>query len=168
MVQIDEVPTSADNGVTGNQQAGIVAEIAAEPAPPIEGQYLERTVMGLVADRPGKFGGDINAPMLGAMLNDFAFERAEAKKLAAANQAKLDQAFADLNEEKLKNVRLEERLNGSQKSNAIQKVCTFFSPVLGSIAIDLFKANSVLASCLVGAIGVVLLLINFIPNRGKD
>ena len=159
-------PEQTDSGVAGTQQAGSTSDIVAVAAP-LEGQLLPRTVMGLVANSPDHYGGQHNAPIIGAIINDFAFDKDKAGALLAEKQAMLDKAIADLHEQTLKNARLEERLNESVRSNMIAKICTFFSPVLLSLAVDLFKTSAT-SSYLVGAIGLGLLLTNFIPSRGRN
>ena len=168
METIVEVPTPADanSGVSGTQQAGTSAEISAIPAP-LEGQLLQRTFISLVAGSPDRYGGEHNAPIIGALINDFAYDKDQARNLAVEKQQQLDKAIADLNEQKLANVRLEERLAESARSNLVQKICTFFSPVLLSLAVDLFKTNAT-SAYLVGVIGLGLLLTNFVPRRGKS
>ena len=168
MELMSEVPTSEDSisGVTGDQQAGTVAEIAPTP-PPLEGQFLHRAFIDAATENPRRYGGEHNAPLITALLNDFAYDKDQARKQAADTQSKLDQALIDLNEQKQRNARLEERLSEGARSNLVAKVCTFLSPVALSVAIDLFKANST-SSYLIGAIGVALLLTNFVPHKGKN
>lgn len=156
----------SDSGVAGTQQAGTSEEVAATP-PPLEGTILPRTVIGLVAGSPDHYGGAQNAPIIGALINDFAYDKEQARNLAAEKQLLLDNALAQLSAAQLTNARLEARLTESMRANLVEKVCTFFSPVLLSLGIDLFKSNAT-SSYLVAAIGVGLLLTNFIPRRGKN
>ena len=163
---ISETPSPDDNGVSGNQEVGTTAEIPRDFAPPLTGELLPNTFMGLATDSPNKFGGPQTARIFTAMVNDLTFERDQAKDLAAEIQTKLDRALVDLNNEKIKNVRLEEKLSEGFKLGIAQRVCTFFSPILFSVAIDIFKTTPN-SSYLIFGIAALLLLINFIPSRGK-
>lgn len=159
-------PDDADSGVSGTQQAGDAEDVTATP-PPLEGQLLHRTFIGLVAGSPDMYGGEQNAPIIGALISDSAYDKDQARILAAQKQQLLDEATSELNEQKLKYARLEERVHASHRTNIALKICTFFSPIALSLAVDLFKANSN-SSLLIGAIGLGLLLTNFIPERGKN
>lgn len=169
MEPIAEVPPPVDpnSGVSGDQQPGGRQEIAATP-PPLEGQLLQRTFIGLVADSPDRYGGAQNAPIIGALIQDFAYEKEQARSLAAEKQHLLDQATNALNEQKLVNGRLEERLKQNARSNRLQKYCIFAAPILGSIAIDLFKANLTIPSYLIAAVGLGLLLAAAIFHAGEN
>jgi hypothetical protein len=159
-------PDDTESGVSGTQQAGAAGEVAATP-PPLEGQLLHRTVIGLVAGSPEMYGGAQNAPIIGALISDSAYDKGQARILAAEKQQELDETKAELNVQMLKYARLEEKFNANLRTNIVQKVCTFFSPIALSLAVDLFKANSN-ASLLIGAIGLGLVLTNFVPERGKN
>jgi len=163
-----EVPTpdDSDSGVSGMQQAGDASEVAATPAP-LEGQLLQQTFIGLVAGSPDKYGGRQNAPIISAFIRDSAYDKDQARLLAAQKQRELDEATSKLHAKELEYARLEEKFNASFRTNIVQKVCTFFSPIALSLAVDLFKANSN-SSYLIGAIGLGLVLTNFIPGKGKN
>ncbi|WP_063033526.1 hypothetical protein [Pseudomonas yamanorum] len=163
---VDVSPPIVENGVDGTQKVGDPADIQESPAP-LEGQFLPRTMVGLAADLPGKFGGIVSAPILSAMIKDLSAERDSLKAQVASYQDQIGKVTQDLHNERIARAKLEVRLSESEKSNIIQKLCTFFSPVLVSIAIDLWKANLNSAVPL-GLIGIALLLVNFVPKRGKE
>lgn len=158
-------PTPAESGVAGDQLAGSPTDVKTD-VPPLEGQFLERTFLGLVADRPSRFGGDLNAPMIGAMINNLSHEKELAKQQAIELQKQLNALTAQLHSKEIQIVKLEVQLGEGRITNIIQKVCTFLSPVAVSIAIDLYKSSFVPAAVLVAGVGLLLLLTNFIPKRG--
>ncbi|MCF8985071.1 hypothetical protein GIW26_15995 [Pseudomonas syringae] len=160
-------PDDPNSGVSGEQQPGDGREISATP-PPLEGQLLQSTFMGLVSNSPDRYGGAQNAPIIGALIHDFAYDKEQARSLAAEKQRLLDLALNELTEQKLINVRLEERLKQSADSNRIQKVCLFLGPVLLAIAIDLFKANFATLACIVAVVGISLILTAVVSNIGKN
>jgi hypothetical protein len=159
-------PTPTESGVDGGQLAGSTADLKTDAAPPLEGQFLERAFLGLVADRPSRFGGDLNAPMIGAMINNLSHEKETAKQQVTELQKTVNALTAQLHSKEIDIVKLEAQLGEGHRANNIQKVCIFLSPVAVSIAIDLYKANLTPLAVLVGGLGALLLLMNFIPKRG--
>jgi hypothetical protein len=159
-------PTPAESGVAGDQVAGTPTDVNTHVAPPLEGQFLERAFLGLVANRPKNFGGDLHAPMIGAMINNLSHEKEMAKHQASELQTQLNALNAQLHTKEIQIVKLEVQLSEGRITNIIQKVCTFLSPVAVSIAIDLYKSNFAPAAALVAGLGALLLFTNFIPKRG--
>lgn len=164
---VNEVPGPNENGVSGAQTKGSTTEITSDAAPPLTGELLPRTFMGLTSENPTNFGGADGARVLNAMINDLTFERDEAKFLATETQSKLDQARTELHDEQIKNVRFEERLGGAFKLGIAQRLCTFLSPILYSVAVDVFK-TSPSSSYIIFGIATLLLSTNLIPSRGKS
>lgn len=160
-----EAPTPSDSGVDGAQLAGSQTDVQLNTSPPLEGQFLERTFLGLVADRPARFGGELNAPMIGAMINSISHEKEAAKQQVADLQAQINSLTAQLHDKEITIVKLTVQLQEGRTTNLIQKVCTFLCPVAISIAIDLYKSSQTSAA-LVAALGALLLMTNFIPKRG--
>ncbi len=50
-------PDQGNSGVIGSQQAGSPGDIEPTP-PPLEGELLPKTVIGLIAANPHSYGGD--------------------------------------------------------------------------------------------------------------
>ncbi|MBY8930593.1 hypothetical protein J1G34_16250 [Pseudomonas sp. Wu6] len=164
---LDEAPSPNKNGVSGAQTQGSATEILSDVAPPLTGELLPRTFMGLTSENPTNFGGVDGARVLNAMINDLTFERDEAKNLATETQSKLDKSQRELHDERIKNVRFEERLGGAFKLGIAQRLCTFLSPILFSVGIDVFK-NSPSSAYIIFGIATLLLSTNMIPSRGKS
>lgn len=162
---ISDAPDPNDNGVSGTQTVG-TPDIQSDTAPPLTGELLPNTFRGLANENPSKFGGAQSARIFDAWVNDLVNERDRAKALAEETQSKLDQALAELNEEKLKTVRFEERSHQNFRLGLAQRACTFVSPFLFSIAVDVYK-NNPNSSYLIFGFAAFLLLTNFIPSRGK-
>ncbi|QQD53759.1 hypothetical protein MHB_0027110 [Pseudomonas fluorescens BBc6R8] len=167
MESSNQAPNLFDNGVSGTQQAGIVEDIGDSAVPPLTGQYIERAMIGLAAARPGKFGGDLGAPMFTAMVNHFSHEKEQAKSSATAAQAKLEAVAAELNALKLEKVKLDERLDNLRSTSRIKQTSAFLSPVLFSVAIDLYKGNMNL-SVVIAIAAAALLAVNFFGFQGKS
>lgn len=163
---ISDAPSPDDNGVSGTQVEGTATEIPRDVAPPLTGELLPNTFMGLAIDNPNKFGGPHSARIFNAMLSDIVNERDQAKGLAAELQGKLDQALSDLHDQKIKTVRLEERLSAGFKLGIAQRVASFLSPIVFSVGIDVYKTNQS-SSYLIFGLSAFLLMINIIPSRGK-
>lgn len=159
-------PTPAESGVAGDQIAGSPTDVSTDVAPPLEGQFLERAFLGLVANRPKHFGGDLHAPIIGAMINNLSHEKEVAKQQASELQKQLDALTTQLHSKDIQIVKLEAELSQGRITNLIQKFCTFLSPVAVSIAIDLYKSSFVPAAVLVAGLGALLLSTNFFPKRG--
>lgn len=159
-------PLPDDPGVNGTQVAGEEGDIAVE-APPLVGDYMERTFIGLAAEKPQSFGGALNAPMITAMINQCLHDKTRAQNDAAERQAQINELSAELSSLRTQLAIARSEMASSVKTNRIQKVCAFLSPICLSFGVDLFKANLNL-SLLAFAIGVVLLAINFIPGRGAE
>lgn len=158
-------PDQGNSGVIGSQQAGSPGDIEPTP-PPLEGELLPKTVIGLIAANPHSYGGDQISTIISAILSDAQLDKTDARDQVAAIQARLDQASEDLGQEKLANVRLEEQLRSTMGRSVFERFCLFCSPIALTSALDLFKAGS--NSWLpIGALGIGLLMVNFWPSRGR-
>ncbi|KGF64062.1 hypothetical protein [Pseudomonas lutea] len=160
-----DAPEPTDNGVIGNQTVGSV-EIPPDAGPPLTGELLPNAFRGLATENPRNFGGAQNARIFDAWVNDLVNERDHAKLLAKENQSKLDQALAELHAEKIEIVRLEGGIGHNFRLGLAQRMCTFFSPFLFGIAVDVYKTYPS-QSFLIFVFAGGLLLTNFIPSRGK-
>ncbi|MDI3355670.1 hypothetical protein MO767_15085 [Pseudomonas sp. UYIF39] len=160
-------PTPYDNGVKGTQQAGLVEDIGESATPPLTGQFIEKAMIGLAAARPGKFGGELGAPMFTAMINHLSHEKEQAKSSEIAAQIKLEAVTAELNALNIQKVRLDERLENLRSTSRIKQTCAFLSPIFFSVAIDLHKGNLNI-SVVVAIASTVLLAVNFFGFRGKS
>lgn len=156
-------PAEDDNGVSGEQQLGASGNVAPTP-PPLEGDLLPRTFMGVITGNPETFGGPQMAAVVAAMISDASYDKAQARQSVNAIQAKLDIATAEISDWKQKYGRLEERLEAASTLGTIQKACTFFGTIAVGFAIELFKSNYTI-SVLFGLCGLGLLSINLM--RGK-
>ncbi len=163
----DQTPSPSDTGVNGTQLAGLVEEIGDSATPPLTGQFIERTMIGLAAARPGKFGGELGAPMFTAMVNHFSHEKEQAKAAAAAAQGKVEAVTAELNTLRIQKVTLDERLENLRNTSKIKQTCAFLSPILFSVAIDLYKGNLNI-SVVIAIAATVLIAVNFFGFRGKS
>ncbi|MGY2253640.1 hypothetical protein [Pseudomonas reactans] len=162
-----QAPSPSDNGVSGTQQAGLVEDIGGSATPPLTGQYMEKAMLGLAAARPNKFGGELGAPMFAAMINHFSHEKEQAKAAATTAQEKLESVTAALNVLTSQKIRLEERLENLRSTNRIKQTSAFLSPVLFSVAIDLYKSNLNI-SVVIAIAAAALLAVNFFGFRGKS
>jgi len=160
-----DAPEPTDNGVIGNQTVGSV-DIPPNTGPPLAGELLPNTFRGLATENPRNFGGAQSARIFDAWVNDLVNERDRAKLLAEENQSKLDQALVELHAEKLEIVRLEGGISQNFRLGLAQRACTFVSPFLFGIAVDVYK-NYPNQSYLIFVFAGVLLLTNLIPSRGK-
>jgi hypothetical protein len=160
-------PNPTDDGVNGTQQAGNLEDFGESATPPLSGQFIERALVGLAAARPGKFGGDLGAPIFVAMVNHLTHEKEQAKAFASEAQSRLDRTSDELNTLKVKVVRLEERLKSSQNTGRIKQVCAFLSPIFYSVAIDLSENNAKTAA-VVAIAATALLFVNFFGFRDKS
>ena len=162
-----QAPSPSDTGVSGTQQAGLVEDIGGSATPPLTGQYMEKAMLGLAAARPNKFGGELGAPMFAAMINHFSHEKEQAKAAATAAQEKLESVTATLSVLTSQKIRLEERLENLRSTNRIKQTSAFLSPVLFSVAIDLYKSNLNI-SVVIAIAAAALLAVNFFGFRGKS
>lgn len=163
----DFVPTSIDSGVNGTQQAGRVEDIGESANPPLSGQYMERTMIGLAASKPNKFGGELGAPIFSAMVNHLSHEKEQAKTSASALQTRLEAVTAELHSLKIQKVQLDERLENLRSTSRIKQTSAFLSPILFSVAIDLYKSNLNI-SVVIAIAATALLAVNFFGFRGKS
>ncbi|MFI8645936.1 hypothetical protein ACIGJK_14230 [Pseudomonas iridis] len=162
---ITDAPDPNENGVTGNQTAGSF-DPPPDPSPPLTGELLPKTFRGLASENPKNFGGPHSARIFDAWVNDLVIERDRAKTFAENTQFKLDEALANLHEEKTARLRLEDQIGADFKLGLIQRGCTFVSPFLFGIAVEVFKKDPISSSLIFGFAGF-LLLANLIPSRGK-
>ncbi|WP_448694565.1 hypothetical protein [Pseudomonas moraviensis] len=160
-------PISSDNGVSGTQQAGLVEDLGASATPPLTGQYMERAMIGLAAARPNKFGGELGAPIFTAMVNHLSHEKEQAKASASVIQTRLEAVTEELNALKIQKVQLDERLENLRSTSRIKQTCAFLSPILFSVAIDLFK-NNLNISVVIAIAATALLAVNFFGFRGRS
>lgn len=167
MDSTDQAPTPIDNGVSGTQQAGEIEDIGESATPPLTGQFIEKAMIGLAATRPGKFGGELGAPIFTAMVNHFSHEKEQAKSHASAAQHKLEAISEELNALKIQHVRLDERLQNLRNSSRIKQTSAFLSPILFSVAIDLYKSNLNI-SVIIAIAAAALLAVNFFGFRGNS
>ncbi|MDD0971915.1 MULTISPECIES: hypothetical protein [Pseudomonas] len=156
-------PAEDDNGVSGEQQPGSSGNVAPTP-PPLEGDLLPRTFMGVITGNPETFGGPQMAAVMAAMISDASYDKAQARLSVDAIQAKLDSANAEISDWKEKYGRLEERLDSASTLGTIKKSCTFFGTIAVGFAIELYKSHYTI-SVLLGLCGLGMLSINLV--RGK-
>ncbi|WP_379555876.1 hypothetical protein [Pseudomonas sp. MD332_8] len=168
MTELSAVPDpgKGNSGVSGVQQPGSPDDIQPTPAP-MEGDFLPRTLIRLIEDSPDHYGGQQLSPVIAAIISDAQYDKEQARKQVAAVQTQLFKINADLVEQKLTNVRLEERLSAALLRSRIEKFLIFCSPIAFSFALDLYKSSSNLWLPL-AALGLVLLAISFLPSKGKD
>ena len=168
MTELSAVPDPGqkNSGVSGVQQPGAPDDIRPTPAP-MEGDFLPRTVIRLIEGSPHHYGGDQLGPVIAAIISDAQHDKDQARKQVSAVQTQLVKTNADLVEQRLTNVRLEERLRAALIRSRIEKFLIFCSPIAFSFAIDLYKSSSNLWLPLV-ALGLGLLAVNFLPGKGKD
>ncbi|MHC8330225.1 hypothetical protein [Pseudomonas sp. LB1P83] len=168
MTELSAVPDPGqkDSGVAGIQQPGVPDDIRPTPAP-MEGDFLPRTVIRLIEGSPHHYGGDQLGPVIAAIISDAQHDKEQARKQVATIQTQLDKANAYLVEQRLTNVRLEERLRAALIRSLIEKFLIFCSPIAFSFALDLYKASSILWLPLT-AFGLGLLAVNFLPSKGKN
>lgn len=159
-------PGQKDSGVAGIQQPGAPDDIRSTP-PPLEGAFLPRTFIRLIEGSPHHYGGEQLGPVFAAFINDAQHDKEQARQQVAAIQTQLDKANADLVEQRLTNVRLEERLRAALIRSWFEKLLIFFSPIAFSFALDLYKASSILWLPL-AVFGLGLLAVNFLPSKGKN
>ncbi|WP_339433552.1 hypothetical protein [Pseudomonas sp. EA_65y_Pfl2_P78] len=159
-------PGQNDTGVAGDQQPGAPDDILPTP-PPLEGELLPRTVIRLIEGSPHHYGGDQLGPVIAAIISDAQHDKEQARKQVAAIQTQLDKANADLVEQKLRNVTLEERVRASSVRSRFEKFLIFCSPIAFSFALDLYKASSILWLPL-AVFGLALLAVNFWPSKGNN
>ena len=167
MMELSAVPDPGQksSGVAGIQQPGAPDDIRSTP-PPLEGDFLPRTFIRLIQDSPQHYGGDQLGPVIAAHFSDAQHDKEQARQQIAAMQTQLDTANTDLAEQRLTNVRLEERLGAALIRSRFEKFLIFFSPVAFTFALDLYKANSILWLPL-AVFGVGLVAVNFLPSKGK-
>lgn len=158
-------PASDQTGVDGTQVAGNERDVDTK-GPPLVGEYLGRAFIDLAADQPDSFGGDLNAPMITAMINQCIHDKSVAQDEAADKQVKLEALSEELATLKTELAVARAQMESSVLTNRVQKVCAFLSPVCLSFGIDLYKAQFTL-SVVAFVVGLVLLAVNFIPSRGK-
>lgn len=159
-------PGQRDSGVAGVQQPGASDDIRSTP-PPLEGELLPRTLIRLIDGNPEHYGGDQLGPVIAAIISDAQRDKDQARKQVSAIQTQLDKANADLVEQRLLNVRLEERLRAALVRSWFEKFLIFCSPIAFSFALDLYKAGSVYWWPM-AAFGIGLIAVNFLPSKGKD
>lgn len=159
-------PGQQDSGVEGIQQPGAADDIRPTP-PPMEGDFLPRTLVRLIERSPHHYGGDELGPVISAIISDAQHDKEQARKQVAAIQAQLDKANSDLVEQKLLNVRLEERLRAALIRSWFEKFLVFCSPIALSFALDLHKAGSNLSWPL-AVFGLGLVAVTFLPSKGKN
>ncbi|MNE71241.1 hypothetical protein D3C80_1670980 [compost metagenome] len=128
---------------------------------------MERAMIGLAAARPNKFGGELGAPMFTAMVNHLSHEKEQAKSSASAIQIKFEAVTEELNALKIQKVQLDERLESLRSTSKIKQTCAFLSPILFSVAIDLYKGN-LNFSVVIAIAATALLAVNFFGFRGKS
>lgn len=158
-------PGQDKSGASGDQQQGSLGDIIYTP-PPLEGEHLPKTIIGLIALSPHEYGGDQVGPVISAVIRDSQADKERLRQHIAGIQARLDQTNSELVEQRLANARFEVELRVATKRTLLEKSVAFLCPVAFSIGIELYRNNNQLWMPLV-AIGVVLIASLLLPLKGK-
>lgn len=155
MDQRNEIPDPKTTGVFGEQERGEEPQTTYQIIPR---HALRDTVMGLTANRPKNFGGDLSATLIGSVVEHITQESIDIKHTLELKNNELRAIIDELSAATVKIAKLEVNLETAIAVSRIKQACIFIGTAVTGISIELFRNNFPI-SYLIGIFGLALIFL---------
>lgn len=162
-----EIPIPQDTGSAGTQEALAGDLVRVNKESPFKGLPITQKIEGLAATHSRSMGGEVAANLLAGSFAQLSHDLQSTRQELSDTREQLGQVQSDLFKASLKCAVLEDRAITDTRNRYLKNFCIFAGTTFLGIGIELYKNNFDKFGYITGVLGILLLVLGWIPPRGR-
>lgn len=164
---MSQIPIPQDTGSAGTQEALASELVRVDKESPFKGLPITQKIEGLAATHSRSMGGEVAANLLAGSFAQLSHDLQSTRQELTDTRGQLGRAQSDLSKASLKCAVLEDRATTDTHNRYLKNFCIFAGTTFLGIGIELYKSNFEKFGYIIFAIGALLLVLGWIPPRGR-